>query len=52
MEKENTTEKRGFASMDPEKKREIASKGGQASHAGTGKDENIKNKNDEKKGRE
>ncbi|MGG6293445.1 KGG domain-containing protein [Leptolyngbya sp. AN02str] len=26
------TEKRGFASMDPDKQREIASKGGQAAH--------------------
>ncbi len=28
------TSKRGFASMDPEKQREIASKGGRASHGG------------------
>lgn len=28
------TSKRGFASMDPEKQREIASKGGKASHGG------------------
>lgn len=28
------TENRGFASMDPEKQREIASKGGKASHGG------------------
>jgi uncharacterized protein len=27
------TEKRGFASMDPDKQREIASKGGKAAHA-------------------
>lgn len=27
----NNTSKRGFASMDPEKRREIASKGGRAS---------------------
>lgn len=27
------TGKRGFASMDPEKQREIASKGGKAAHA-------------------
>lgn len=27
------TENRGFASMDPEKQREIASKGGRAAHA-------------------
>lgn len=27
-----STDKRGFASMDPEKQREIASKGGQAAH--------------------
>jgi general stress protein YciG len=26
--------KRGFAAMDPEKRREIASKGGKASHGG------------------
>jgi general stress protein YciG len=26
--------KRGFAAMDPEKQREIASKGGKASHGG------------------
>lgn len=29
---ENDTSKRGFASMDPEKQREIASKGGHAAH--------------------
>ncbi|MDP2641005.1 MAG: KGG domain-containing protein [Candidatus Yanofskybacteria bacterium] len=28
------TSKRGFASMDPEKQREIAKKGGEASHEG------------------
>jgi len=28
-----TTKRRGFASMDPEKQREIASKGGRAAHA-------------------
>jgi general stress protein YciG len=28
------TSKRGFAAMDPEKQREIASKGGKASHGG------------------
>ena len=28
----DNTSKRGFASMDPEKQREIASKGGKASH--------------------
>jgi general stress protein YciG len=28
----NNTDKRGFASMDPEKQREIASKGGKAAH--------------------
>lgn len=27
---------RGFAAMDPEKQREIASKGGRASHGGRG----------------
>jgi hypothetical protein len=32
-----TTAKRGFASMDPKRQREIASKGGKAAHAkGTG----------------
>lgn len=29
----NNTSRRGFASMDPEKQREIASKGGRAAHA-------------------
>ena len=29
---DNNTDKRGFASMDPEKQREIASKGGKAAH--------------------
>lgn len=29
------TENRGFASMDPEKQREIASKGGKASQGGS-----------------
>lgn len=33
------TSKRGFASMDPEKQREIASKGGKASHGGQSKDD-------------
>jgi len=28
------TSRRGFASMDPEKQREIARKGGRASHGG------------------
>jgi len=28
----NNSDKRGFASMDPEKQREIASKGGKAAH--------------------
>lgn len=28
----NNTSRRGFASMDPEKQREIASKGGHAAH--------------------
>lgn len=32
MPKSSGTSKRGFASMDPEKQREIARKGGQASH--------------------
>ncbi len=31
------TGKRGFAAMDPEKQREIASKGGRASHGGRGR---------------
>lgn len=31
------TSKRGFASMDKEKQREIARKGGQASHGGGNK---------------
>jgi uncharacterized protein len=30
---QNQNSSRGFASMDPEKQREIASKGGQAAHA-------------------
>ncbi len=35
--KGNDTSKRGFASMDPEQQKEIASKGGKASHEkGTG----------------
>jgi general stress protein YciG len=34
-----TTEKRGFAAMDPEQQREIARKGGQASHGGGQKQE-------------
>ena len=29
----NSTSKRGFAAMDPEKQKEIASKGGKAAHA-------------------
>ncbi len=33
MAKKNNTKKRGFASMDPQKQREIASKGGKAAHA-------------------
>lgn len=32
MPKGSGTSKRGFASMDPEKQKEIARKGGQASH--------------------
>ncbi|MBD2182167.1 MULTISPECIES: KGG domain-containing protein [Aerosakkonema] len=31
-DKDNNTSKRGFASMDEEKQREIASKGGKAAH--------------------
>lgn len=42
--KENDTSKRGFASMDEEKQREIASKGGKASHGGDN------DKGDENKG--
>lgn len=34
MGKKQNTSNRGFASMDPEKQREIASKGGKASHGG------------------
>lgn len=30
--KEDNTDKRGFASMDPEKRQEIAQKGGKAAH--------------------
>ncbi len=30
----NKKKKRGFASMDPEKQRQIAAKGGRASHGG------------------
>ena len=33
MAKENGISKRGFASMDPEKQRKIASKGGKSAHA-------------------
>lgn len=33
----NNTSKRGFASMDEDKQREIASKGGQASRGGKGR---------------
>lgn len=32
--KSNGSSKRGFAAMDPAKQREIASKGGRASHGG------------------
>lgn len=32
MANDNNTSNRGFASMDPEKQREIASKGGKAAH--------------------
>lgn len=32
-EQQRTRSNRGFASMDPEKQREIASKGGRAAHA-------------------
>lgn len=32
--KKGGTSNRGFASMDPEKRREIARKGGKASHGG------------------
>ncbi len=31
---DNRSDKRGFASMDPDKQRDIASKGGRASHRG------------------
>lgn len=33
-EAKTSTAKRGFAAMDPAKQREIASKGGKASHGG------------------
>jgi len=33
MADENDGSRRGFASMDPERQREIASKGGKAAHA-------------------
>ncbi|MEJ0021810.1 MAG: KGG domain-containing protein [Candidatus Doudnabacteria bacterium] len=32
MGKEDRTDRRGFASMDPEKQRRIASKGGRSAH--------------------
>lgn len=38
--KKGDTSKRGFASMDAEKQREIASKGGKASHGGRSKEDN------------
>ncbi len=38
--KKGDTSKRGFASMDAQKQREIASKGGKASHGGRSKDTN------------
>ncbi len=38
--KKGDTSKRGFASMDAEKQREIASKGVKASHGGRSKDDN------------
>ncbi|WNL44124.1 KGG domain-containing protein [Dyella sp. BiH032] len=37
--------KRGFGSMDEQKQREIASKGGKASHGGTGRDSSADTKN-------
>lgn len=37
--KEGGGGRQGFASMDPEKQREIASEGGKASHGGRGGDE-------------
>lgn len=40
--KKGDTSKRGFASMDPEKQREIASKGGKASHGGQSKENDDK----------
>ncbi|HZO87072.1 MAG TPA: KGG domain-containing protein [Chthonomonadaceae bacterium] len=36
-DKKSSDDKRGFASMDEEKRREIARKGGEASHGGHGK---------------
>lgn len=37
--------KRGFGSMDEQKQREIASKGGKASHGDTGRDDAAQTKN-------
>lgn len=37
--------KRGFGSMDEQKQRDIASKGGKASHGGTGRDNSADVKN-------
>lgn len=36
---DNNTSNRGFGGMDDEKQREIARKGGEASHGGKGSDE-------------
>lgn len=43
MGQKQNTSNRGFASMDPEKQREIASKGGKASHGGGRKPNSSKN---------
>jgi uncharacterized protein len=42
--KEGDTSKRGFASMDEKKQKEIASKGGKASHGGGGSKDNKDSK--------
>jgi general stress protein YciG len=41
-QKETDTSKRGFASMDDKKQKEIASKGGKASHGGGGNNKSGK----------
>lgn len=44
----NDTSKRGFGSMDEEKQREIARKGGQASHGGQDSSNRDQNQNRDK----